>query len=174
MDETAMDKDTLLSAMRASYERIEAALATLTPEQWQAPASGDASGDASWTLKDTLAHLTFWLAQLDDLANAALNGSKPKQPHVELTDAEVDELNAQAYQVHRDETPQQALGAFRMSYGQLVDKTHLLTWDTLAAIGRFEWLADNTPLWRVIAEDSWEHFDEHLPVFEHAAGGGRK
>lgn len=172
-----MDKDTLLGQMSASYERVEAALARLTPERLAAPAragaenaaKNDAEGASDWTLKDTLAHLTFWLAQLDDLASAALNDTKPKQPHAELTDAEVDDLNTQAYQLHRDESPQQALGAFRMTYGQLADRVRLLAWDDLAAVGRFNWLAANTPLWRVIAEDSWEHFDQHLPQFEQAA-----
>ncbi len=78
----------------------------------------------------------------------------------------------QSAAAHRDETPQQALGAFRRSYARLVDQLRLLPWDDLAAVGRFAWLGQ-TPLWRIVAEDTWEHFDEHLPEIEQARGVGQ-
>jgi len=52
-------------------------------------------------------------------------------------------------------------------YGRLSDQAHVLSWDDLSAVGRYEWLGE-TPLWRLIAEDTWEHFDEHLPEIERA------
>jgi hypothetical protein len=163
MDED-MDKDALLSQMRASYERIEAALAALTPQQWTA-----AREPGAWSARDVVAHLTSWLDRLVDTADAALKGTRPELPVAGLSDAEVDAWNAKSSTLHRDDTPQQALGAFRMSYGQLVDKIHLLPWDDLATVGRFAWLGE-TPLWRLISEDTWEHFDEHLPEIERARG----
>lgn len=163
MEQTEMDKETLLSQMRASYERFEAALDALTPEQWFARPAPD-----GWALKDTLAHITAWLERLVDAVDAAQSGKAPTLPVAGLSDEDVDLWNAQTYAAHRDETPQQLRGAFRMAYGQLADKLHLLTWDDLAAVGRFAWLGE-TPLWRIIAEDTWEHFEEHQPEVERAA-----
>jgi hypothetical protein len=166
MEQTTMDKETLLSQMRASYERFETALDALTPEQWQARPAPDA-----WALKDTLAHITAWLERLVDAVDAALDGKEPQMPVVGLSDEDVDHLNAQTYAAHRDEAPQQLRGAFRMAYGQLADKLQMMTWDDLAAVGRFAWLGE-TPLWRIIAEDTWEHFEEHQPEVERAAQPG--
>ncbi len=167
MPNTAIDKATLLSQMRASYERVAAALAALTPEQWLA-----SSQTGEWNVKDTVAHMTTWLERLVDAADAALQGKPPTQPVSGLSRADVDAWNAQVYAAHRGDTAQQALGAFRAAYGALAGRLHALTWDDLATVGRYDWLGE-TPLWRIIAEDTWEHFDEHLPEIERAAAGGQ-
>lgn len=167
MTDMGMDKDSLLSQMNASYERVEAALGALMPEQWQASAQAD-----EWTVTDSVAHMTAWLERLADAADAALRGKSPRHPVSGLSDADVDAWNAQVHEEHRDDPPEQALGAFRAAYGTLTGKLNALTWDDLATVGRYEWLGE-TPLWRIIAEDTWEHFDEHLPEIERASAGGQ-
>jgi len=163
MPETEMDKETLFGQMRASYEQVEAALAALAPERWQASARSD-----GWTVKDSVAHMTAWLERLVEAAEAAQGSKPPRQPVSGLSDADVDAWNAEVYAAHRDDTAEQTLGAFRAAYGALTSKLNALTWDDLAAVGRYEWLGA-PPLWRIIAEDTWEHFDEHLPEIERAA-----
>lgn len=160
-----MDKETLLAKMRGSYERVEEALAALTPEQWQASARTD-----GWTVTDSVAHMTAWLARLVDTTEAALQRKAPHNPASGLSDADVDAWNAQVQEEHRDDPPEQALGALRAAYGTLLGKVNSLTWDDLATVGRYEWLGE-APLWRIIAEDTWEHFDEHLPEIERASAG---
>ncbi len=88
-DEATMEKDTLLSRVSARYERIEAALAALTPQQWLAPTTPDA-----WSVKDMLAHITTWLDRLVEVTDAALRGAEPAHAAVGLSDAEVDAVNA--------------------------------------------------------------------------------
>ncbi len=169
MDETVtMGKDGVLRRMNTSYERIEAALDALTPQQWIAPRELGA-----WSARDVVAHLTYWLDRLVEEVDAVGQQKPPKEPSKGMSDADVDAANAQAAAAHGDETPPQTLGAFRRSFGQLVDIVRPLSWNDLAAVGRFEWLGQ-TPLWRVIAEDTWEHFDEHLPEIEAARGSGRQ
>ncbi|HEY7851252.1 MAG TPA: ClbS/DfsB family four-helix bundle protein [Ktedonobacterales bacterium] len=168
MSETeAMDKEGLLRRMNASYERIASTLDTLTPQQWLAPRELGA-----WSARDVVAHLTYWLDRVVAEVDAVAQRKAPRQPTAGLSDAEVDAANAQAAEAHRDETPPQTLGAFRRSYAQLVDLLQPLAWDDLAAVGRFEWLGQ-APLWRVVAEDTWEHFDEHLPEIEWARSVGQ-
>lgn len=165
MDETIeMDKDGLFSQMGASYERVEAALAALTPEQWVTPREAGA-----WSPRDIVAHLTAWLERLSLEMDAITVNKSPQVSIVGLSQPDIDAFNAQSAERHRDETPQQALGSFRRMYGQLSDQVRVLTWDDLSTVGRYEWLGE-TPLWRLIAEDTWEHFDEHLPEIERAAG----
>lgn len=169
MDETVtMDKDGLLRRMKTSYERVEAVVDTLTPQQWVAPRELGA-----WSARDVVAHLTYWLDRLIEEVDAVGLQKPPKEPTIGLSDADVADANARAAEAHRDDTPHQALGAFRRSYAQLVDMLQPLSWDDLATVGRFEWLGQ-TPLWRVVAEDTWEHFDEHLPEIEWAQGVGRQ
>lgn len=159
-----MDKDALLSQMRASYERIESALAALTPEQWVAPRETGA-----WSPRDIVTHLTAWLERLSLEMDAVKVNKSPQVSIIGLSQTDIDAFNEQSSERHRDETPQQALGAFRLMFGQLSDQARVLTWEDLSTVGRYEWLGE-TPLWRLIAEDTWEHFDEHLPEIERAAG----
>lgn len=159
-----MDKETLASVMEASYKRIADALDALTPEQWDTSARSDAQ-----TVKDTVFHLAAWIDRLNELLDAIVDGKTPLKAPKDQTEADVDDRNAEIYEEHRDGTPAQALGAFRRAYGELIGKVHELKWDDLAATDRFEWLGSE-PLWRYIAGDSYEHFDEHLPDIEQVAG----
>lgn len=163
MTDVEMDKKLLFDQMRASYERIDAALDALTPEQWQATAQVN-----GWTVTDSVAHMTAWLERLADAADAAMSGKEPHQPISGLSDGDVDTWNAQVRDEHHDDPPEQALGAFRAAYGALTSKLNALSWGDLALVGRYPWLGD-TPLWRVVAEDTWEHFAEHLPEIEGVA-----
>jgi hypothetical protein len=164
MSEVEMDKEALFGAMSAGYDRIESALAALTPAQWLAH-------PGAWSVKDVVAHLTAWMTRLVDIVDAAVQDKPPAQPVVGQSDADIDAHNAEIYEEHRDDTAQQTLGAFRRSYGDLTTRLRPLPWDDLAAVGRFDWLGD-TPLWRLIAGDTYEHFAEHLPEIERVGHGG--
>lgn len=164
MQSAEMDKDGLLKRMNASYERVETALDALTPEQWVAPRELGA-----WSARDVVAHLTAWLEKLSDELDAVMAGKPPQVSIVNLSDADVDAMNAQSTASRGDDTPQQTHGAFRRAFGRATDATLLLPEDDYTAVGRYEWLGD-MPLWRLVAEETWEHFDEHLPEIEQARG----
>lgn len=164
MSETSeMDKDTFFRQMNTIYERMEAALAALTPEQWVTPHQA-----GEWSPRDIVGHLTAWLERLSLEMDAVMVNKSPQVSIVDLSQPDVDAFNEQTSTRSRDVTPPQALGAFRRMYGQLSDQARVLSWDDLATVGRYEWLGE-MPLWRLIAEDTWEHFDEHLPDIERAS-----
>ena len=50
-----MDKGTLLTKMREGYAAFEALLAPLSDEQMTTP-----TVNGNWSIKDNLAHLSFW------------------------------------------------------------------------------------------------------------------
>ena len=161
-DELSMDKEGLLRRMTTSYERVEAVLDGLTTRQWLAPRELGA-----WSARDVVSHLTHWLDRVVEEVDAVGREKPPKEPTIGLSPTDIEAANARWTETHHDDTPQQTLGAFRRSFAQLVDMLRPLSWEDLATVGRYEWLGA-TPLWRVVAEDTWEHFDEHLPEIEWA------
>ena len=157
-----MDKEGLYARMNTSYERIETTLADLTTKQWLTPRELGA-----WSARDVVAHLTTCLDQLVAEVDAAASDKAPKASIADLSAAEVETMNAESFAAHREDAPEQTLGAFRLAYGRLLDTLRPMRWADLAAVGRFAWLGDR-PLWRVVAEYTWEHFDDHLPDIEWA------
>ncbi|GAB4521153.1 MAG: hypothetical protein Fur0018_01340 [Anaerolineales bacterium] len=84
-----MDKATLLTAMENSRTALLDALEDLPDEAFERPYEGD------WTLKDTLAHLTQWEAQLITALWQLKGGQKPTTAH--FTNRSRDEINAEWY-----------------------------------------------------------------------------
>lgn len=159
----AMDKERLLTEMNASYERFETALADLSARQWLAVSSED----GAWSPRDMVAHLTIWLDQLAEEIEAVATDTPPKVSVAELGHDGLQEASADVHTARRKESPHQTLGEFRMAYGRLRDGVEVTSWDDLSAVGRFDWLG-GVPLWRLIAQGTWEHFDKHLPDIERA------
>lgn len=157
-----MDKTELIDRVNASYERVEAALAELTPAQWLAT-----SEPGAWSVKDIVAHLAAWLDRLVSEVEAAQTGKPPDSALIGVVDGDRDSWNKKIFEERREESQHQALGLFRVAHGRLVDGLHVLSEDDLNEAGRFDWLGD-IPLWRRVAEDSWEHFEKHLPAIEQA------
>lgn len=134
--------------MRAEHAQLEALLAQISDEQFVQPG---AIGE--WSVKDILAHLTFWEQRL----LAYFNGARESliQPGEE-EQAAIDRINAEVFAANRDRPLAEVRAEFDSSYQQT-----LALADSLSA----EDLADEE-FFGLFAGDTFEHYREHREMLE--------
>lgn len=134
--------------MRAEHARLEALLANFSDEELVQPGRF-----GEWSVKDMLAHITFWEQRLI----AYVNGAKESlvQPD-EDEQAAIDRINAEALATNRARPLAEVRAAFEESYRQTL---------ALAESLSVEDLADEV-LYNLLAGDTFEHYREHIEMLE--------
>jgi hypothetical protein len=146
-----MNKMELVQAVSVSHRKIEDTLEKISPDKMEISSS---SGE--WTVKETLVHLTFWeRTLLEDYSRL-----KRGEPLVELQgDGAMDTVNGATLLKAKTMPLAEVLEDFNSTFQQLTD-----------------WLAGLDPgeldrpfmygmsLGGFIQEDTWKHYDEHLPL----------
>lgn len=155
-----MNKSELLSMLRESRQKFLQSIEGLSDELMDEPG---VNGD--WSIKDLLAHLTRWEAELVRLLWQTRQGVKPSGPAVSATSQEVDELNARWYQEDRARLLSQVLKDFHSVRTQTIRRVEAFSEEELTDPQRYHWLG-GTPLWKWIAIESYEHEAEHLPQID--------
>jgi hypothetical protein len=153
--EEQTNKVALLEKMNCGYAAFQTLLAVLGEAQMTTAEVND-----SWSIKDILTHLTAWQRAMVDRLHAAARNEKPALT-TDLTDEEIDRLNEQFYQEGKARPLAEALTDFRTTYLQIVEVVQALPWEDLADAHRFVWL-NGIPLWRYVAGDTYEHYQEHI------------
>lgn len=153
-------KAELLAACNDAQQQVEETIAPLTPAQMTAPGVNGA-----WSIKDELAHLTFWNQNLLIRLRAATTDETPDPAHFAKSDVEIDEWNARVFTENKDRPLEDVLTDFRDTYTQVVDALTPLADAALFDAKRFAW-TNGTPLWRWVAGDITEHYPEHLEQIE--------
>ena len=98
-----LDKNDVLAGLFASWDAIEALLAGLTDEQWQAPAPVP-----GWTVHDLVAHMAGTELMLSGEPNPEIDVTGRKHVH-----NEIGALNERWVEHLRTKTPAQMLAIFR-------------------------------------------------------------
>lgn len=145
--------DTVAERMRAEHARLEALLAGIPDEQFVRPG---ALGE--WSVKDMLAHITFWEQRLI----AYINGARESliQPG-EDEQAGIDRINAGVLAANRDRPLAEVRAAFDASYQQTLALVETLGDDDLA----------NEELSGLVAGDTFEHYREHIEMLDDSRQG---
>ncbi len=144
-----MDKAKLLNHLRTSHAALEQILAALSDQQKTRPG---VEGD--WSVKDVIAHLTFWQQWvIDRLAEGA-----PGRPAAPL---DVDALNAAIYARSRDRSLADVLAGWRRSHRDLLAQVEALSQSELTDPARYVWTGGR-PVWEEIAEESYGHARDHM------------
>ncbi len=156
--EEQTNKVALLEKMNCGYAAFQTLLAVLSEAQMTT-----AEVNGSWSIKDVLTHLTAWQRAMVDRLHAAARNEKPALTN--LTDEEIDRLNEQFYQEGKSRPLAEALTDFRTTYLQIVGAVQALPWEDLADAQRFAWL-NGTSLWRYVAGDTYEHYQEHIETIQ--------
>ena len=122
------------------------------------------TGADGWAVKDHLAHVAAWehsllaLVEKRDLAEA-MGLREPT--------GDIDSLNQSLWELHRDQTPEQALAYFRNSHARLVTALGRLTdADLQLPYNHYQphdprAETDNRPLIEWVKGDTYEHYDAH-------------
>lgn len=139
---------TVADLMRAEHARLESLQAEIPDEQFIQPG---AFGE--WSVKDMLAHITFWEQRLI----AYLNGARESliQPG-EDEQAGIDRVNASVFAANRDRPLADVRASFASSYQQTLALVESLGDDVLT----------DEELYGLIAGDTFGHYREHIEMLE--------
>lgn len=149
MQDRAMNRTALQTAIAEGRERLEAALATL-PDSMMLDRVDD-----EWTRKDVLAHLEAWERRVVALIEQLRAGEAPAER------VETDELNARFHAADRDRPLGDVRAGERAAYGKLVTAIHDASDEELFDGSHFAW-TEGDPLANWFRGDGDEHYDEHL------------
>jgi uncharacterized damage-inducible protein DinB len=154
-----MTKAELLQALTAARAEWEAMLAQVGQERMTVPAIND-----GWSIKDTIGHVTYYEHWVLDWLEAVARGQVVVATHRDLL--RVDERNVIIFRENRDRPLHSILEESRQVHERLVLMVRLLPESDLLDPHRFEryvlpFWETGRPLWRCIADNSYEHYDEH-------------
>ena len=148
-----MTKAEFINALRVERAKLDSALAALTHRQLTRRASPEA-----WSIKDHLAHLTYWEQYMLQRIRQALLGETPKW----VSDEEETEINAQVFERNRSRSFARVLADRHRSFADILDLVESLSEDDLTNSRRFAW-RKGQPLWQYIADEGYaEHYHDHL------------
>lgn len=148
-----MTKTEFINNLRIERAKLDSTLAALTPRQLTRRASPKA-----WSVKDHLAHLTYWEQYMLQRVRQALLGEAPKWVSTE----EETEINAQVFERNRSRSLARVLADLHRSLADTLELVDALSEEDLTHPRRFAWMKGK-PLWQYIANESFaEHYHDHL------------
>lgn len=148
-----MNKAEILERLESEREKFLDVIDGLSELDLQRPG---VIGD--WSVKDILAHLSRWEAELVKLLFQAQHGQKPSSAH--FTQKDVDKTNRTWYEESRIRSLHNTLEDFHAVRNQTILRVEEFSNQDLSTAGRFPWSKDR-PLAEWIAADSYEHEAEH-------------
>lgn len=148
-----MNKTEFLKTLKAERARLEEKLAALSEARLIERSAPDA-----WSIKDNLAHLTFWEQYMLNNIRRAVNEAAPEW----MTDEEETRTNAQVFTDNQDRPLADVLADMRRSLADVIAQVESLSEADLTDPNRFAWLK-GAPLWTYVADETYgEHYHEHL------------
>jgi hypothetical protein len=143
---TTLNKQEILNRIRTERRRLEQNLERLSDEQMLAPG---VVGD--WSVKDLLAHLADWEQRFLGWYEAGLRGEVPETPAPGLRWSELDVLNQQIYERHRDRSLSDVRNEFHASYQQITETVRQMPEEAMFEPRRYEWLGESNLVTYILA-----------------------
>lgn len=153
-----MPKDELIADLRAARARLLRAIEGLSDDEMMRPGAV-----GIWSVKDTLAHLVAWEAELVT-ALSRLDQHRRRPPQIMLIE-DIDEWNAEQYHINAGRPLRAILEDFHGVHKHLVRAIEALDAQTLDDNRRFPWM-EGEPLSYLIAENAIWHEEEHAEDIE--------
>jgi hypothetical protein len=156
-----MVKAELLATLRTERAKLEKYLGTIGIDRMHL---GGVSG--SYSTKDILAHLEAYDRALVTWLEEARAGRVYVDQVVDQPD--LDARNAVVYDLNKDRSAADILASFRQTLDDLETSVEQLTDDELNNVEATSWFVvprwqSARELWKCIANDSYEHYQQHLP-----------
>jgi len=149
-------KSDLLSRIADSYAAWAATIDASPPREMTL---SDLHG--GWSIKDEVAHVTFWEERLLPIVRAALTGDEPPYRSGVGRAEKIEAINADVFVASRQRTLDDVLADMDRTHAALVRAVEVLSEDALFDARRFPWTGDE-PLAAAIAGDTYEHYPEHM------------
>jgi hypothetical protein len=141
-----LNKGVILERIETERRRLEENLATLSEEQMEV-----AGVVGAWSVKDLLAHLADWEQRFIGWYEAGLRDEVPEIPAPGIGWEELDVLNQQIYERHRDRSLEEVRRDFQASYEQVLTTVQGMAEEELFAVGRYAWLGEGNLVGYVLA-----------------------
>lgn len=150
-------KAELLATIDAEHDRLAVTLRQLSDEQLVQPG---VEGD--WSVKDLLAHITWWEQRLIQLLESAARGEAPPSLLLpgEDWDAAIPRLNDAAYAASRDRALDDVREAFERSFAQVVAVVSGCSEHDLFDPAGLNGIVPEAAF-HMIAANTYEHYQEH-------------
>jgi hypothetical protein len=148
-----MKKAEIIAALKGGRSNFMDAIQGLSEQDIGTQIASD-----DWTVKDIMVHLTRWEAELVKLLWQSRQGITPSTVH--FSQESVDDINARWYEESQSRPLKTVLIDFQGVRSQTIRHVEALPEKTLTDPAVFAWLK-NVPLWKWIAEDSFDHEAEH-------------
>lgn len=114
-----------------------------------------------WSVKDEVAHVTFWEARVLAVLQAVLAGeTPPHRPGVGSAE-KIEAMNAEVFAASQQRDLDDVLADMERTHAAFVHAVGELPDDALFASNHFPW-AGGEPLAAAIAGDTYEHYPEHI------------
>ena len=160
-----MDRDELLDRTRTGWATLTNAINDLTEDgMTSAPAGG-------WSGKDQLAHIATWqriaLARITGADEDALVGWTPE----ESATKGIDEVNARIVELNADRPLGDVRADFEDSHSELVAAVEGMSQEDLDRLHVPD-QAQRGTFAQMIAANTFEHYEEHIPMIEALASEG--
>ena len=149
-----MNKEQLVQSIRTEQIAWRALLTEVGDQRITLP-----NAVGAWSIKDMVAHVTFWEQRAVEWLIAAQNNHAPAR-HPWTDGLSEDEENAWIFDANKDRPLQDILEESRQAQEQLVRQIEAVSEEDLSNPKRFEWLNGNS-LADSIPGNSFEHYREH-------------
>ena len=151
-----LDLHTILTRVRESRQQFDAIIAKFDDEHMTIAHDPD-----GWSLKDVLAHITFWESYALTRLQQATHGRTPEL-YGDIDDDQVNAINQGAFEAGRAKSLDQVKEEFARLHEELLAAIQAIPAD------------ENDPWWelwpephvpkRLITWNTWDHYREHLDV----------
>ncbi|MHB8645828.1 MAG: ClbS/DfsB family four-helix bundle protein [Thermomicrobiales bacterium] len=149
-------KAALLAQVHAADRALSASYAGVDRATMEEPGVND-----GWSIKDEIAHLTYWNQTLVTRLAAAATGTAPDPAVFIQSEEEMHARNARCFAESARRPLDDVLSDYRETFAAVIDRITALPDADLFAPHRFAW-AKGESLREVIAGETYEHYPEHI------------
>jgi hypothetical protein len=155
-------KDQLLDRIQREHATFADSFAQLSDAQMTHPGVQN-----EWSIKDILAHISFWHRRMSYLIDCALRG----EPFTGLRnegedgDAAIDRVNAENEAANKHRPLAEVRAEYTQAYEQALASVSRLADNDLGTNSQRSMFLGGSLL-ELIAGDTYEHYQEHLPAIQ--------
>lgn len=161
-----MDKTELLGRIRQAKAELDEVTAAIPDERMMAPGP-----DGTWSGKDQLSHLAAW----HEILLSRIRGEREEDvlgiDAARYAAMDVDAVNVVLHERGAGMSPSEARHAFERAYRDVVAAVEALDKSELSR--RFRPDVHDRELLEAVTGDTYEHYEEHLPMLRRLAADSR-
>jgi len=148
-----MDRQELITRLSQSREKFMENIESLSDEALQ-----QAGVVGEWSIKDILAHLSIWEAEMVKMLWQVQQGEKPSS--AQFSSKSVDEYNSQWFEENRSRPLDRVMADYQAVRKQTLRRLEGFSNEELNEPRKYAWLKGH-PLIEWIEGDSFAHEEEH-------------